>query len=110
MKKSIRIGDGIAEFFGTHDGNIKYLESLLKVQVHIDDDNLTIDGADEQVQLVERLIADYAAAAVRRREVFQRRSEVDHPDHFGRHDPESARRRFHGKTDSAGKRTSRRRR
>ena len=61
MKKSIRIGDGIAEFFGTHDGNIKYLESLLKVQVHIDgENNLTIDGADDQVQLVERLVEDYA--------------------------------------------------
>ena len=61
MKKSIRIGDGIAEFFGTHDGNIKYLESLLKVQVHIDgENNLTIDGEDDQVQLVERLVEDYA--------------------------------------------------
>lgn len=60
MKKSIRIGDGIAEFFGTHDGNIKYLESLLKVQVHIDgENNLTIDGDDSNVQLVERLVADY---------------------------------------------------
>src|SRR5437773_9735039 len=60
MKKSIRIGDGIAEFFGTHDGNIKYLESLLKVQVHINDDKLTIDGSDEHVDLVERMLADYA--------------------------------------------------
>jgi len=61
MKKSIRIGDGVTEFFGTHDGNIKYLESLLKVQVHIDgENNLTIDGADDQVQLVERLVEDYA--------------------------------------------------
>src|ERR1041385_4955709 len=60
MKKSIRIGDGIAEFFGTHDGNIKYLESLLKVQVHVDgENNLTIDGEDSNVQLVERLVADY---------------------------------------------------
>ena len=59
MKKSIRIGDGIAEFFGTHDGNIKYLESLLKVQVHLDDDNITLDGSDENVQLVEKLIEDY---------------------------------------------------
>jgi len=60
MKKSIRIGDGVAEFFGTHDGNIKYLESLLKVQVQIDDqNNLTIDGDDHNVQLVERLIEDY---------------------------------------------------
>src|SRR5919108_411138 len=61
MKKSIRIGDGVAEFFGTHDGNIKYLESLLKVQVHIDgENNLTIDGDDHHVQLVERMVEDYA--------------------------------------------------
>ena len=61
MKKNIRIGDGVAEFFGTHDGNIKYLESLLKVQVHIDgENNLTIDGDDSNVQLVERLVEDYA--------------------------------------------------
>src|SRR5213083_1676468 len=61
MKKSIRIGDGVAEFFRTYDGNIKYLESLLKVQIHIDgENNLTIDGEDEHVQLVERLVEDYA--------------------------------------------------
>jgi phosphate starvation-inducible PhoH-like protein len=61
MKKSIRIGDGVAEFFGTHDGNIKYLESLLSVQVHLDENNLvTIDGEDVGVDLVERLIQDYA--------------------------------------------------
>jgi phosphate starvation-inducible PhoH-like protein len=61
MRKSIRIGDGVAEFFGTHDGNIKYLESLLKVQVHIDgENNLTIDGDDHDVGLVERLVEDYA--------------------------------------------------
>ena len=59
MRKNIRIGGGIAEFFGTHDGNVKYLESLLRVQVHIDEDTLTIDGDDEHVQLVERMISDY---------------------------------------------------
>jgi len=59
MKKSIRIGGGIAEFFGTYDGNVKYLESLLRVQVQIKDDTLTIDGEDEHVDLVERMIADY---------------------------------------------------
>src|SRR6516162_6482898 len=61
MKKSIRIGDGVAEFFGTRDGNIKYLESLLKVQVHIDGaNNLTVDGEDFNVELVERLVEDYS--------------------------------------------------
>jgi phosphate starvation-inducible PhoH-like protein len=59
MKKSIRVGDGIAEFFGTHDGNVKYLESLLNVQVHLQEDTLTIDGPDEKVALVDRLISDY---------------------------------------------------
>src|SRR5437879_12626975 len=61
MKKSIRIGDSVAEFSGKYDGNIKYLESLLKGQIHIDgENNLTIDGEDEHVQLVERLVEDYA--------------------------------------------------
>ncbi len=59
MKKSIRIGDGIAEFFGTHDGNVKYLESLLNVEVHLDENNVIIDGDDASVLLVERLVGDY---------------------------------------------------
>src|SRR5678816_91144 len=59
MKKSIRVGEGIAEFSGTHDGNVKYLESLLNVQVHLQDETLTIDGPDEKVALVDRLISDY---------------------------------------------------
>ena len=54
------MGAGVADFFGTHDANIKYLESLLKVQVHLDQDNLTLDGDDDHVQLVEKLIEDYA--------------------------------------------------
>jgi len=59
MKKSIRVDGNIGEFFGTHDSNVKYLESLLKVQVHLQDDTLTVDGPDEKVVLVERLISDY---------------------------------------------------
>src|SRR6185295_20335221 len=59
MKKSIRVDGNIGEFFGTHDGNVKYLESLLNVQVHLQDDTLTVDGPDEKVALVERLISDY---------------------------------------------------
>jgi phosphate starvation-inducible protein PhoH and related proteins len=59
MKKSIRVGEGIAEFFGTHDANVKYLESLLNVQVQLQDEMLTIDGPDEKVALVDRLVSDY---------------------------------------------------
>jgi phosphate starvation-inducible protein PhoH and related proteins len=59
MKKSIRVGDNIAEFFGTHDANVKYLESLLNVQIHLEDDTLTVDGPDAKVALVDRLVSDY---------------------------------------------------
>lgn len=59
MKRSIRVDGNIGEFFGTHDANVKYLESLLKVQILLQDDTLTIDGPDEKVELVERLISDY---------------------------------------------------
>src|SRR6185295_6265062 len=59
MKRSIRVDGNIGEFFGTHDSNVKYLESLLKVQVHLQDDTLTVDGPDEKVVLVERLVSDY---------------------------------------------------
>jgi phosphate starvation-inducible PhoH-like protein len=60
MKKSIPMGAGVTEFFGTHDGNIKYLESLLKVRVHINEDHLVVDGSEENVELVERMITDYS--------------------------------------------------
>ena len=60
MKKTIPIGEGVADLFGTYDGNIKYLESLLDVEVHIAPDNLTVEGNDDHVSLVERLIEDYA--------------------------------------------------
>ena len=60
MKKTIPIGEGIADLFGTYDRNIKYLESLLGVEVHITEQNLTVEGDDSHVALVERLIEDYA--------------------------------------------------
>jgi phosphate starvation-inducible PhoH-like protein len=59
MKKTIPIGEGVADFFGTHDGNIKYLESLLDVEVQIREQDLTLEGTPEHVDLVERLLEDY---------------------------------------------------
>ena len=60
MKKTIPIGEGVADLFGTYDGNIKYLESLLQVEVQIVENNLTVEGTDRQVTLVEQLLGDYA--------------------------------------------------
>ncbi len=61
MKKTIPIGDGVADLFGTHDGNVKYMESLLGVEVGLGEQDLTVEGEDARVALAERLIADYAA-------------------------------------------------
>ena len=60
MKKTIPIGEGVADLFGAYDGNIKYLESLLQVEVQIVENNLTVEGADQQVTLVEQFLRDYA--------------------------------------------------
>ena len=61
MRKTIPIGEGIVDLFGTHDSNIKYLESLLGVEVSLEEKDLTLEGEESQVALVDRLITDYGA-------------------------------------------------
>ena len=61
MKKTIPIGDGVADLFGTYDSNIKYLEALLGVTVHVSAEHLTVDGPDDAVRLVDGLIRDYSS-------------------------------------------------
>ncbi len=61
MKKTIPIGESVADLFGTHDSNIKYLESVLGVEVYLAGTEIAIEGDDESVVLVEKLIEDYAA-------------------------------------------------
>ena len=60
MKKTIPIGEGVADLFGTYDSNIKYLESVLGVEVRIAEHNLTVEGDDADVRLVGSIIQDYA--------------------------------------------------
>ena len=51
---------GIETLFGVHDANIKYLESLLDVRVDARGSELLIDGGDEDVRTVERILRDFA--------------------------------------------------
>ena len=60
MKKTIPIGEGVADLFGTYDSNIKYLESVLGVEVRIAEHNLTVEGDGADVRLVDSIIQDYA--------------------------------------------------
>jgi phosphate starvation-inducible PhoH-like protein len=51
---------GVETLFGVHDANIKYLESLLDVRVDARGSELLVDGGDEDVDIVERVLNDFA--------------------------------------------------
>jgi phosphate starvation-inducible PhoH-like protein len=50
----------VETLFGVHDQNIKYLESLLDVRVDARGQDLTLDGAPQDVETAERIIQDFA--------------------------------------------------
>ena len=60
MKKIELPPRGIETLFGVHDQNIKYLETLLDVRVDARGSELLIDGADEDVKTVERILQDFS--------------------------------------------------
>jgi phosphate starvation-inducible PhoH-like protein len=53
--------DGIRALFGPYDENIKQLESLLSVRVNLRGSELIVEGEEEDVGLVEKILEDYAA-------------------------------------------------
>ena len=52
---------GLETLFGVHDQNIKYLESLLDVQINGRGHSLNVDGDPNDVDTVERILKDFAA-------------------------------------------------
>ena len=52
---------GLETLFGVHDQNIKYLESLLAVQINGRGHNVTVDGDPKDVETVEQILQDFAA-------------------------------------------------
>ena len=51
---------GLETLFGVHDQNIKYLESLLDVQINGRGHSLNVDGDPNDVDTVERILKDFA--------------------------------------------------
>jgi phosphate starvation-inducible PhoH-like protein len=51
---------GLETLFGVHDQNIKYLESLLDVQINGRGHNVTVDGDPKDVETVEQILQDFA--------------------------------------------------
>jgi len=53
--------EGIRALFGPYDENIKYLESLVSVRVHLRGNELLLEGDEQDVALVESILEDFAA-------------------------------------------------
>ena len=51
---------GLETLLGVHDQNIKYLESLLDVQINGRGHTLSVDGAPTDVETVEQILKDFA--------------------------------------------------
>ena len=52
---------GLETLFGVHDQNIKYLESLLDVQINGRGHSVSVDGDPKDVETVEQILTDFAA-------------------------------------------------
>ena len=61
LKKVVLPEEGIRALYGPYDENIKHLESLLSVRLHLRGSELTIEGDDPDVEVVENILEDFAA-------------------------------------------------
>ncbi len=69
MKTSVQISRGVESLFGTRDENIRLIESGLKVNTHLTDNVLEIEGDADAVARAEGILEDYAGL-VREGHVF----------------------------------------
>ena len=60
MKKIELPPRGLETLFGVHDQNIKYLESLLDVRINARGQDVSIDGAPEDVETAESILEDFS--------------------------------------------------
>jgi phosphate starvation-inducible protein PhoH and related proteins len=59
MKKSVALGQGAEVIFGTLDENLQFLETAFDVRISLSENTFIIEGSDNQVEIIERLIMDY---------------------------------------------------
>src|SRR5579871_6762083 len=69
MKATVQISRGVESLFGTRDENIRLIESGLKVNTHLVDNNLEIEGEPEAVARATNILEEYVAL-VREGHVF----------------------------------------
>jgi phosphate starvation-inducible PhoH-like protein len=69
MKTSVQISRGVESLFGTRDENIRLLETGLRINTHLVDSQLEIEGEPASVSRAEDILEDYVAL-VREGHVF----------------------------------------
>lgn len=60
LKKIVLPEKGLDVLFGPYDENIKYIESLLDVTITVRGNDLMLDGTDQDIRTVERILEDFA--------------------------------------------------
>jgi phosphate starvation-inducible PhoH-like protein len=60
LKKVTLPEEGIRALFGPYDENIKHLEALIGVRVNLRGSDLMIEGDERDVEVVEKILEDYA--------------------------------------------------
>src|SRR3974377_941052 len=59
MKKNVAFSQGAEALFGTLDENLHFLETAFDVRLTLAEDTLSIEGNDQPVEIIERLLQDY---------------------------------------------------
>ena len=105
MRRTIHISGKLEPFFGTLDENIRLLEDTLQVRTHLHDTRLTIEGGQEDVDQVVRIVEEYNHLTRHGRVLSS--TEVKSLMRVATEEPhESPRAMFeHGRTRSFGKKT-----
>src|SRR5206468_6386995 len=60
MKTRVQLSRGLESLFGTHDENLRLLESTLRVSVQVADDALEVEGPPEGVERAGQILEDYS--------------------------------------------------
>jgi phosphate starvation-inducible protein PhoH and related proteins len=59
MRRTVHISGQIESFFGTLDENVRLLEEALRVRTHLNDNRLSIEGEQENVDQAVKIVEEY---------------------------------------------------
>src|SRR5271155_5481872 len=59
MRRTVHISGQIEPFFGTLDENVRLLEDALHVRTHLNDNRLSIEGDQDNVDHAVKIVEEY---------------------------------------------------